>query len=203
MILLDAVILGLVAGVVRSRLNCQAFQVNPPEHLWLLFLMALLQALAIYSPVIPQPITEWLAPILFVGSQVGLLVFIWLNRRQPGFLMLGAGLALNLLVIAANGGWMPVSPRAAAALFPNWPAASIEPGLRIVGTKDIVLLPAETRLWCLSDCFLTPAWFPQRAAFSPGDILIAAGAFWALWVRGGKSAQHASQSILNSNLSIE
>lgn len=144
---------------------------------------------------------DWLTVLLLIGSQVGLLVFIWLNRAQPGFLLLGAGLALNLLVMAANGGWMPVSPQAVAVLYPGWPTASIEPGLHVEGSKDIIRLPAETNLWWLSDRFLTPAWLLQRAAFSLGDIVIAAGAFWALWVRGGKSAQHASQSIKKADLS--
>ena len=100
--------------------------------------------------------------------------------------ILGVGLALNVLVIVANGGWMPVSPQVITDLFSVSPDAAAL-GMRVGWSKDILLLPAETRLWWLSDCFLLPTWFPQRAAFSPGDILIAMGVFWALWVRGGRA----------------
>lgn len=47
-------------------------------------------------------------------SYLLLVVFVVLNRRLPGAILIGAGLALNLLVIVGNGG-MPVSPGAARA----------------------------------------------------------------------------------------
>jgi hypothetical protein len=112
-----------------------------------------------------------------------MLVFTGLNRTQPGFLILGMGLALNNLVIVAKGGWMPISPQVVTELFPETQGAAMV-GERVGWSKDILLLPAETRLWWLSDCFLLPAWLPQRAAFSLGDIFIAVGIFWVLWTRG-------------------
>jgi hypothetical protein len=184
MILLYAVVLGFAAGMVRARLNGRPFQTNPPGRLGLLFIAALLQAMAIYFPVTREVMPDWLAALFLIGTQICFLAFVWLNRTQPGFLLLGTGLALNLLVMIANGGWMPVSPQVIANLFPG---AVLDPGMRVGWSKDILLLPAGTHLRWLSDCMLLPAWFPQRAAFSLGDILIAAGALWALWVRGGGS----------------
>jgi len=46
-----------------------------------------------------------------------LLVFCWINRRVTGVWLLALGLTLNLLVIAANGGFMSISPQTAAGSF--------------------------------------------------------------------------------------
>lgn len=165
----------------------------------LLFTAVLLQATAFYFPATRKLFPDWLAALFLVGTQICLLVFIWLNRTQPGFPILGAGLVLNLLVIIANGGWMPVSPQVVAELFPG---AALELGLRVGWSKDILMLPAETRLWWLADRLLLPAWFPQRFAFSPGDILIAIGAFWALWVRGGQANGASDYFNLIKNTTI-
>ena len=182
MILLYAVALGLAAGLARAKSKGRPFQLNPPGQIGLLFTATLIQAMALYFPPTRKAMPDWLVVLFLVGTQICLLIFIWLNRTQPGFPILGAGLALNILVIVANGGWMPVSPQVAAELFPG---AALTPGMRVGWSKDILLFPSETHLWCLSDCLLLPDWLPQRAAFSLGDILIAAGVFWALWVRGG------------------
>jgi hypothetical protein len=207
MILLYAVALGLVTGLVRARLRGQPYHSLPPKHMGLLFAAILLQVLAINFPATRRLIPDQLASFLLVSTQIGLLAFVWLNRSQPGFLILGGGLMLNLLVIIANGGWMPVSPQVAAKLFPSPPADTLQTGMRVGWSKDILLSHTETYLWWLSDCLLLPAWFPQRAALSPGDILVAAAAFWALWARGGKvilyGHRYHPSSISTSFNSIE
>lgn len=95
--------------------------------------------------------------------------------------MLGLGLALNLLVILLNRGFMPIRPEAIRFLAPNAPASAWQVGKRVVFTKNIALTTADTQLWWLSDWFLLPNWLPDRVAFSLGDVLIAIGAFWFLW----------------------
>src|SRR5438132_14102747 len=46
-------------------------------------------------------------PLNVIGA-VLLLVVVWFNRRIPGALLFAAGLTLNLIVILAFGGRMPV-----------------------------------------------------------------------------------------------
>ena len=183
MILLDAVVFGFVAGGARAGIRRRPYRLDLPGRLDLLFAAALLQSAVFYFPPTRTILPDWLVSCLLVSTQIVLLVFVWLNRAQPGFWLLGAGLGLNLLVIVANGGWMPVSPQVISALFSDVSGAALELGERVGWSKDILLLPTQTRLWWLSDCMLLPSWFPQQAAFSLGDVLIAIGAFWALWIR--------------------
>ena len=96
------------------------------------------------------------------------------------------GLLLNLLVIFANQGWMPISPQTASHIIDGNVLRSQSLGSRF-GQKDILLLPQDMQLEYLSDRFLLPDWFPYKVAFSLGDILIALGAFWLLAKPPGKT----------------
>jgi hypothetical protein len=159
---------------------------------WLVPIAFLPQWLAFNLPVTRRLTTENAAIAALVSSQALLLVFAWYNRRQPGFWALGTGLALNLTVIALNGGLMPVSPEVVAELLPDAPTDAWQGGERV--GWNTVLPVADTRLWWLSDFLLLPAWFPFRKALSIGDILIAVGAFWYLWALGGPEQEEEKRS---------
>ncbi len=89
-------------------------------------------------------------------------LFVWSNRRLPGILLVGAGGALNLLVIAVNAGTMPASSGALAAS--GWRP---QPGHF---TNSAVV--THPKLSFLGDIFATPRWFPAHDVFSIGDVLI-------------------------------
>jgi hypothetical protein len=185
MILVLAVAAGLAAGLIRARLGKRQIQVTNLHAVWLLILAILPQWLAFSFPITRSVLTLTIVKVLFVSSQVLLLAFILINVRKPGMWLIGAGLVSNLLVIVANGGLMPISPRTVGQIYPNAPTESIETGTRLGWTKDIILEVDDTKIAWLSDRFVTPELFSTRYAFSTGDVLIAAGAFWLLWTLGG------------------
>jgi hypothetical protein len=145
------------------------------------------QWFAFYLPATRDWVSDDLAAIALVSSQILLLVFAGLNRGQPGFWGLGVGLVLNLLIIVLNGGLMPISPDTVAQLVPEALPDALQIGSRFGASKDAISPVATTRLWWLSDCFLLPRWFPYQVAFSLGDVFIAAGAFWLSWTTGNGS----------------
>jgi hypothetical protein len=70
----------------------------------------------------------------------------------------------NLAAIIANGGWMPASPEALAALGMS-PKAGYS-------NSSVVADPA---LPWLTDIFALPPWMPMANVFSIGDVLIGLG----------------------------
>jgi hypothetical protein len=182
MILLLAIAAGLVAGLTRAKIKNSHLQ--PPELrlVWLVPFAFLPRWLAFNLPATRRLVTDPLAAAALVSSQALLLVFAWYNRKQPGFWLMGIGLALNLTSAVLNGGLMPASPEVVAQLLPHSPPGTWQVGERI--GWNIILPVDATRLWWLSDRLLLPAWFPYRKGLSIGDVLIAVGAFWLLWASG-------------------
>jgi hypothetical protein len=98
-----------------------------------------------------------------------MIAVAWLNRHERGIPLLGAGLLLNLVVVALNGG-MPVLSDAVRAAGSSAQVVAIPVGdfVHLIGT-------AATRLPWLADIIPLPgpAWLHSVA--SPGDLLLWAG----------------------------
>lgn len=93
----------------------------------------------------------------------GLLgAFVVANARTRSLLPVAGGLFLNTLAIAANGGVMPLSHRAASAA-----------GISVSGEANVSL--HATHLRGLGDVFALPVRIPLANVFSVGDLLIAFG----------------------------
>lgn len=100
--------------------------------------------------------------LLLLASQLLVLGWVLANVHLPGTALIGAGLVLNAVVIAANGA-MPVSPEAIAAI-------GVEPTASPTGKHT--LLTDGTRLPWLADILPLP---PLRTIISVGDVVLAAG----------------------------
>jgi Family of unknown function (DUF5317) len=177
-ILLAALLLGLLAGWGWALWHREPYRAPEFKYVWLVPVALVPQVLVMYVPGIAGNGKEGAASAALPFSLLMFLVFVWLNRSLPGMPVLLAGLILNLLVISANGGWMPISPQTASHL-PGGDAGGYVPGDRF-GAKDILLMPEGTRLEILSDRFLIPPWLRYPTAFSLGDVFVAVGAFWLL-----------------------
>lgn len=170
MFLIWAVILGLLIGLLRrgSLANLGRLELR---GLWLILLALVIQLLIF--PLGPrEPLVKLGTPYLHLLSYLCLLAFIGMNWRYFELLVMGAGLALNLLVIAANGGYMPASAEALRRAGMEGVAAILEQGLHHGNT---VLMSPQTQLNLLGDILSVPAAVPLANAFSAGDLLLALG----------------------------
>lgn len=167
MVLLAGVALGLLVGLGLARRNEVPYEAPVLRHLWLVPLAFLLQ------------IWEQSAAFPIIASQLIFLVFVVFNLQHRGMQILMIGAVLNILVMSANRGYMPISPQTASRLFPQENMWDVPAGT-LFGVKDILLPPEQTRFEWLSDRYLSPIWLPYQFAFSLGDVFIAAGAFWLL-----------------------
>jgi hypothetical protein len=191
-ILLAAVALGLVVGFGLARWRGIPYQPPDLQHLWLVFAAFFPQFIILYIPNVRQQFPDVWAANLLTASQLLLLGFAWFNRKLPGMKILLIGATLNFMVMAANSGFMPISPQTASRLVSEYVLQDIPIGSRF-GTKDILLYPQDTRFEWLADRFLPPAWSAYQAAFSFGDVFIAIGIFRLL------VAQRTSQHLIRNS----
>ncbi|MEN4011002.1 MAG: DUF5317 domain-containing protein [Bellilinea sp.] len=194
-LLIAAVIAGLIFGLIRAKLNHRTYQPYRLQYAWLVLAALILQWLAFTFPPTRSVLPDEIASVSLVLSQSILLVFAWFNRKTPGFWLLGAGLILNLVVISLNGGFMPISPETVRWLFPDAPEGAWQIGERLGYGRDVVLAVEQTKLQFLSDHFRTPDNPHYRVAFSAGDVLIAAGAFWLLWSVGSAASESEKEKL--------
>lgn len=179
MFLWPVVLIGLVLALVTRRplstLLARRFQ-----RMGLLLLglgLQLLFAPAVFAPMLSAPTLPGLprlGGLLYVASLVLLLIFAWLNRRCLGVAVMGLGLLMNAVVIAANGGQMPVDPGQLAA---QGSLDKMQAEERVGGWSPHTMMGDDTRLAFLADSLLVmvPRPIAKSVIVSPGDLVVAAG----------------------------
>jgi hypothetical protein len=110
-------------------------------------------------------------------SYIILWAVVWLNRQLPGLWVVLVGVTSNLLVIAVNGGYMPIPPEVVARIAAGRAVAQMPPGSVLAGSKDVLLPRQQALFWVLGDILVIPPPFPWPTAMSIGDVLIAVGVF--------------------------
>lgn len=135
----------------------------PLSWSWLLFVGVGVQA-AVNVAAARQwlPDAGWSGWSLLLLSQLLIVGFLIANRSLPGTWLVAAGLALNAIVIAANGA-MPVDPAAIQAI--GMEGAEVAPGKH-------TMMTASTRLPWLADVIPVR---PLRSIVSVGDLVLAVG----------------------------
>jgi hypothetical protein len=103
-------------------------------------------------------------PPVYVASTAMVLAAVMRNIRIPGMALVVLGAASNLAAIMANGGYMPASPAAAAAI-----------GRDEIGSYSNTAVIPSPALELLTDVIALPAWLPFTNIISIGDLLIGAG----------------------------
>jgi hypothetical protein len=161
------VVLFISLGVALSRGgNLGALTNLQPRHLWLFFIPLGLQLIA-FSPLGASPeFGQTPVKVFYLVSMAIAALALALNRHLPGLIWIAGGLSLNFLVIALNGGLMPVSP--AARQFAGMPALTGP-------TMNVTPMSPETLLPWLGDVLPLPSWMPLANVYSPGDVVVAIG----------------------------
>jgi len=159
---LAGLVIGLVTGGSTARLGDLRFRWGP-----LIVAGTAIQVLLFSSPL--GDAIGPAAPVVYIGSNVAVLVAVWRNLAIPGLPLVLLGGIANLVAIIANRGYMPVSPDALAAMG-RVPREGYTNSRLVEG---VVLEP-------LTDLFAMPTWIPMANVFSLGDVLIGFGAAIAI-----------------------
>jgi uncharacterized protein DUF5317 len=110
----------------------------------------------------------------WVATRFLLLAAVLRNvRASRACLVMAIGIALNTLVIVANGGFMPQSTAAASAVW----SSSITSSTHLENTRP---MDGASRLTWLADVLPEPKWLPAANVLSVGDVILASG--MAAWV---------------------
>lgn len=158
-VLVVAVLVGVVAGLVRPR----RARFGAPRAVAVVFAAALAQVVSVATSGVVH--TALLATSVVLG-----VVWIALQRRHLASVLLGIGAALNVAVVAANGG-MPVDAGALASVGRRGDDVTRGFLYKHVPMTD------DTRLSWLGDRIPVPI---QRNVISVGDVFMAVAI--CLWV---------------------
>jgi len=177
-VLFDAALLALVVGAFAGgRLGrLRDFDLRMPS----LFIFAAMANIAIkILGARGSPIAIQIGKEANIAAYALLCAGLLVNRHLWGMRIAAAGVALNFLVIAANGGSMPVD-RELAVRAGNTGLVQLLDSRAYITHKPI---SAQTRLRLLADILPLPLIIPRPRFFSPGsigDILVTGGACWLI-----------------------
>jgi hypothetical protein len=161
MFILYAILLGLVVGLA---LGGRPAGLAAIRFRWAPLVFAGFAAQVIlFSPPVTERVGDLGAP-LYVASTGLVLLALARNLGVAGMPIVALGALANFAAIAANGGFMPVSPAALAALH-KVPATVY---------SNSAVLP-DPALSPLTDVFALPGWLPLANVFSVGDLMIGLG----------------------------
>jgi hypothetical protein len=161
MFILYAILVGLALGFI---LGGRPSGLGRLELRWSwVFVAGLAVQVVLFSEPVAQRIGDLGVPI-YVLSTALVAAAVVANARTPGMPIVALGALSNLTAIVANGGYMPASAEAMAALGKTAPT--------VYSNSALV---EDPRLAPLTDIFALPGWLPGANVFSVGDILIGLG----------------------------
>lgn len=174
-ILLPAVIVGAVAGWLRAGRTL-------PDRLplrgavWIVLSFAVQVMTLLWA----RPAGPIVMGALLIGAMLLLLMGVWYDR-SPAMVLVALGIVLNLVVMIANGGLMPLATDAIArqGLHPGAAVGEIP-----TNAKGRIVDGSAVRLRFLADVIEAP----NGGLLSLGDIVLAIGTGVLAWERLGRRA---------------
>lgn len=143
--------------------------------------------------IVYAPGQSMLQMAILVLSLLALIFLFVLNHHVPGAKVFALGIGLNLLVMVANGGWMPVTPEMYHFVHPD---RTVEVGARPPTSKNIILPREETNLWVLSDIIPVTLW--RRWGLSMGDLLLIVGVAQFVFQTTSKKEKQSGRSNVST-----
>ena len=163
-LLLASIVTSIVVAWIRGGRLSQLGEITF-RWWWIVPLVALAQSLTVRFLYSPSRLGLWHAwPLIMIVSYIILWAVVWRNRRLPGMWVVLAGVTLNLLAIAANGGYMPITADALADTGAGDAAYQMPVGTVVRGSKDVLLSREQARFWILGHVLLIPKPFPWPTA---------------------------------------
>jgi len=174
MFILYAVVIGLAIGLVAGG---RIGSIGDIRFRWApLVLVGFGAQVLLFSDAVAARVGD-LGPVLYVASTLLVVIAVVRNCAVAGMPLVAVGAACNLAAIVANGGFMPASAAAMAALGKAAPT--------IYSNSAVVAQPA---LAPLTDIFALPSWLPLHNVFSLGDVILGVGVAMVIAIamrRGG------------------
>jgi hypothetical protein len=172
LVILGAVVIGILVGLALGGSITTLSETH--FRWWGLAIAGFgLQVVPIASP---SGLAHWLDVGLLTLSYVALLGFVIKNWPRPGIPLVAAGFALNVLVIALNGG-MPVSDHALHQAYGTGYETTFR-DLQLHGGAKHHLARPDDVLSPLTD--VIPFGKPVHRVFSVGDLISILGITWVI-----------------------
>jgi hypothetical protein len=166
----DGIIISFIVGLFRKG-NLRAFSQLNLKWGWVFPLLLIVQ-LTVFTLQNHSEFLGQLSGSIYILVYIIGLLFLFLNRKNPGFILIFIGVFLNFLVMVVNGGRMPVSVESAAVLDPSYMEA-LKESLYAKHT----MLTSTTYLGFLGDVIPISDPYPRTQIISIGDIIMNIGIF--------------------------
>ncbi|MDG4658354.1 DUF5317 domain-containing protein [Ectobacillus antri] len=167
----DGILLSIIIGFLRkgSLKGLADFHV---KHGWIFPVLLLIE---VFVFIMQDKIlfVKTLSNYIYILVYIVGLFFLYINRHHRGFTIILIGVLLNFIVIAANGGRMPVSIEAATVLDPVF--------VDMLKNGDLYAkhqaLTSDTNLGFLGDIIPITDPYPKSQVISIGDVIMNVGIF--------------------------
>lgn len=161
--MLTALVMAVLVGIAARLRGGSVHDLAETTFRWTPLLVAGLVVQLTFVYWDPEWLGETGGLAVVLGSNAVVAAWLVVNRTLPGLMLAGAGMALNVVVIAANGA-MPVLERSAET-------AGVTRSLEDAGIKHEPL-DGDTALPWLGDAIPVP---PFKEVLSIGDVILALG----------------------------
>ncbi|WBL14557.1 DUF5317 domain-containing protein [Sutcliffiella sp. NC1] len=186
----DGILVGIIVALLRGG-NFSKFAELKFKYA-LIFPILLIVQITIFAIQNKFELVGNYSNITFMLIYVIGIYLLWLNREHRGFNLILVGVVLNFIVMAVNGGRMPVSIEASQMLDPYFVEALTN---SLYGKHEAIT--EATRLAFLGDIIPLQAPYPKEQVISIGDVIMNIGVFIFIqyvMVESRKNANKVSSS---------